>query len=281
MYNDPTKLMFPMIPGFKLIKVWDANRRFAENMVKIYKSRPEVCDNFEEVSDDVDLVLIADCNGEGHDKLQLAKPSLEKGVPTFIDKPLAYDVGDARKIVELAKKHNTPIMSLSILRELPHVTRFRLRFAELGVPTFGLIKGGTYRMDGLIHSISLAQHLFGAGVDSVESMGGNGKPFIVHLDYGGKPDKPVAGVILNTDVGPTYHCAYYASAYSGEGTIHSDHFSDFEFPWGVVEIIGKIKRMVEMRQPQAPYEEMIENIAVATAARKSLTERRRVYLKEV
>ena len=114
-----------------------------------------------------------------------------------------------------------------------------------------------------------------------ESMGGNGKPFVVHLDFGGKADRPDSGVVLNCDVGPTYHCAMYASAYSAEGAIHTGHIGDFEFPWGVVEIVQKIKKMVQARQPQAPYEEMVENIAVATAARRSLAERRRVYLEEV
>lgn len=280
-YNDPKKIAFPIVEGFELVKVWDAERRLAENMTKIYLSRPKVCETFEEVSDDVDLVLIADCNGDGSDHLQLATPSIKKGVPTFIDKPLAYDIKDARAIIELAQKHNTPIMSLSILRELPQATLFRNRFAELNGAKFGIIKGSTQHMAGFIHAISLAQLLFGAGVESVEAMGGNGKPFIVHLDYGGKPDRPIAGVVLNCDAGPTFHCALYASAYSELGAIHSGHFSDYEFPWGVVKIVEKIKKMVETRQPQAPYEEMLECIAIATAARLSLSQHRRVYLAEI
>lgn len=280
-HNAPAKLMFPMVPGFELVKVWDNDRGRAENMVRIYDSRPRVCDRFEDVSDDVDLVLIADCSLEGHDKLTLATPGIVKGVPTFIDKPLAYHAADACQIVDLARKHGTPIMSISILRELPHAARFRDRMAEVGQPDFALIKGGTYTMDGLIHSVSLALHLWGPGIESVESMGGDGKPFVMHLDYGGKAGKPSHGVVINNDAGPTYHCAFYASAFSGEGAIHSDHLSDWEFPWGVIEIIKKIRKMVETRQPQFPYEEMIEGVAIATAARQSLTQRRRVPLREV
>ena len=280
-YHDPTHMTIPMVPGFELVKVWSPDRLDAEHMTKLYTSRPQVCDTFEEVSEDVDLVLIANCDEEGTDHLEFATPGLEKGVPTFIDKPFAYDVADARRLVELAQQHSVPVMSLSILREMPHAARFRNRFAELGGPDFALIKGGLYTMNGLIHSISFAQHLFGPGVDSVESMGGDGKPFVVHLDFGGKAGKPGSGVVLNCDVGPTYHCAMYASVYSAEGAIHTGHIGDFEFPWGVVEIVQKIEKMVQTRQSQAPYEEMVENIAVATAARKSLAERRRVYLKEV
>jgi len=280
-YNDPRKMAFPMVPGFEIVKVWDADRKLAENMTRIYLSRPQVCDTFEEVSDDVDLVLIADCNGDGSDHLELATPGLMKGVPTFIDKPFAYDVAAARRLVDLAQQHNVPILSLSILREVPQATQFRQRFPELNGAKYGIIKGSTYHSAGFIHAISLAQHLFGAGVESVEAMGGNGKPFIVHLDYGSQPDRPSAGVTLNCDAGPTFHCALYASAYSELGAIHTGHISDYEFPWGVINILKKIKRMVETRQPQAPYEEMVECIAIATAARLSLAERRRVWLREI
>ena len=39
--------------------------------------------------------------------------------------------------------------------------------------------------------------------------------------------------------------------------------------------------MVHTGKPQAPYEEMLEGIAIATAARLAQKEKRRVYLKEV
>jgi predicted dehydrogenase len=280
-YNNPKKMAFPMVEGFELVKVWDAERRLAENMAKIYLSRPKVCERLEDVSDDVDLVFIADCNGEGQDHLALATPGIQKGVPTFIDKPFAYDVKDARALVALAERHRTPIMSLSILRELPQATQFRSRFPELNGPKFGIIKGGSYTMAGLIHAISLAQHLFGGGVESVEAMGDVKKPFFVHLDYGGKVDRPAAGVVLNCNVYPTFHCAMYASAYSELGAIHTGHLGDYEFPWAVVRIIERIRKMVETRQPQAPYDEMVECIAIATAARLSLAQRRRVALADV
>ena len=280
-YNNPGKMAFPKVPGFEIVKLWDEKRENAEKMAKIYLGKPKVCATLEEVSDDVDLVFIADCNGNGEDKLKLATPGIKKGVPTFIDKPFSYDVKDARALVKLAKKHKTPIMSLSILRALPHVTRFRKRFIELGEPEFGIIKTANYyNMNAHIHAISLAQHLFGAGVESVECMGQTPLAY-VHLDYGGKPHKPKAGVILNCASGGTWHCALYASAYSSQGAIHSPPFSDFEFPWGCIEILKKVKKMVITGKPQASYEEMVECIAIATAARIAQKERRKVYLKEV
>lgn len=167
-----------------------------------------------------------------------------------------------------------------MLRTLPHATRFRNRFTELGEPEFGIIKGGGETMAGHIHAISLAQHLFGPGVESVETMGQTPLAY-AHLDYGGKPNRPKAGVMLNCASGGTYHCSMYASAYSSQGAIHSPNLGDFEFPYAVVEILKMIKKMVKTGKHQVSYDEMIECIAIATAARLSQKERREVYLKEV
>ena len=279
-YRQPTEFVIPGVPGFEVTKLWDEDRRLAENMSRIYYGKPRICDRFEEISDDVDLVLIADCNEDGSDHLKLATPGLKKGIPTFVDKPFAYEVEDARAIVELAKEHDTPVMSLSILRTLPQATLFQNRFREIGQPEFGTVKGGGDTMAGHIHAISLAQHLFGAGVESVECMGQTPLAY-VHLAYGEKPDRPEHGVVLNCASGVGPHCAVYASAYSSMGAVHSPALGDFEFPYGVVENLKMIKKMVQTRKPQVPYQEMIECIAIATAARLAQKEGRRVYLKEV
>ena len=277
---DPKKIIVPTVWAYEITKVWDEDREKAENLSEMFYGKPKVCSTFEEVSDDVDLVFIADCNGDGSDHLELATPGLEKGVATFVDKPLAYEVKDARSLVQLAKKHGTPMTSLSMLRMVPHAARFRNRFAELDGPEFGIIKGGGNTMAGHIHAICLAQHLFGAGVESVECMGQTPLAY-VHLDYGGKPDRPSAGVVLNCASGGTPHCAFCASAYSRRGAIHSPPIGDFEFPYGAAKILETVKEMVETDEPKGPLDEMVEGVAIATAARLSQKTRKRVYLKEV
>ena len=265
-YADGRVITVPTVKGFQLAKVWDEDRWNAENTSRVFDDHPVVCDTFHEVSDDVDLVYIADCTGEGQDHLQLATPSLKKGVPTFVDKPFAYDVKDAKAMVRLAKRHKTPLMSISMLKATPHTVRFRKRFAELGEPQFGTVKGGGTRMDGFIHAISMATELFGHGVESVQAMGGESVEF-THLDYGGKAHRPKAGVVLHSASGGTYHCSMYASAYSERGAIHSPAIGDFEFPWGAARILQIAKKMVQTNQPQVSYDEMIECVAIATAAR--------------
>ena len=65
-----------------------------------------------------------------------------------------------------------------------HVTQ---GMGHAGVP--GRIAGHFRRVIGHIHAISMALALFGSGVTAVECMGQTELAY-VHLDYGGKADRP-------------------------------------------------------------------------------------------
>jgi len=277
-YNDPTAMTAPFVGGFDIAKVWDADREPAENAATIFGS--DICASFEECSDDVDLVFVPECNGDGTGHLELATPGLEKGVPTFVDKPLANTLEEAWAIVALAEAKATPMMSLSMLRAVPHAAHFRDRLREIAPVGFGSIKGAGQTLAGSIHSISLAQHVFGAGVQAVDCTGPSELAYL-HLDYGDTPERPEAGVMVNCHSGPTYHCSLYVSAFSAKGAIHSGQIGDFEFPWGAAEILRMIREMVRTGEPQAPYDEMLECIAIADAGRLAQKTGRRVRLAEV
>lgn len=279
-YGNPKRMSVPHVGGMRITRIWDEDREFAESASAIFCGVPQVCDTFEEASDDVDLVFIADCNFEGKDHLKLATPSLKKGVPTFVDKPFAYDVKDAKAIVRLAEKHETPVLSLSILRSVPHFARFRKRFAEIGGAAFGTIHGGGLSLAGQIHSISLAQQLFGNGVECVGCMGKEPTAHL-YLGYGDRRNRPARGVVLNCHGGGGPHCAFYASAYGPQGAVHSPAIGDYQFPWGAAKNIRLAKQMVQTGKPPVPYQDMIENIAVATAARRAAKLGRTVRIREV
>ncbi|MDA0747772.1 MAG: Gfo/Idh/MocA family oxidoreductase [bacterium] len=280
LYSNPAHITVPYLHEFEIARVWDENATAAESCANVFTKRPKVCNTFNEVSDDVDLVIVADCNYDGADHAELAAPGLEKGVPTFIDKPISNTFESARAIVDLAEKHNTPLLSLSILRMLPHAQRFAARFPEVGSLEFVSIRGGGPALPGQIHAICLAQNLCGPGVESVESMGENPGGFM-HLNYPENPAFPRHGVSLNCDTGAYYHCSYHASAFGDLGTIHSPNLGDFEFPFGAYEIVKQIKKLVETRKPPVPYSEILENIAVASAAYKAHNTGKRVTLKEI
>ena len=276
----------PTVRVFDIVKVWDPevssvarhpDRRNAGHLSELFFGRPKVCRSLGEVSDDVDLVFIANCGDNGSEHRHLAVPGIKKGVPTFIDKPFIYETKDARALVQLAREHRTPITSLSMLRVSPHADRFRRRFAEIAPVEFGTVRGGW------VHAFNLALNLFGTGVETVNCMAEKGYDTVgantfacIHLDYAEKRGRPKAGVVLHCGAGGTDHCAYYASASSSKGTIHSPPIGDFEFPFAAAKILRLIAKMVRTRKPPVPYDEMVEPVAIAEAARLSQKMRKRL-----
>ncbi|MDD8014495.1 MAG: Gfo/Idh/MocA family oxidoreductase [Acidobacteriota bacterium] len=278
---DITKMTAPFVGGFDIVKVWDEHPEAARLFSKVWRGKPEVCRTYEEVSDGVDLVLIADCNYDGSDHLKLAEPGLRKGMPTFVDKPLGFEVKDARAIIELAKANDTPLYSSSILSTVPHAARFRDRIPEIGEAQFGIVRGGGPNFAGQVHAIALALHVFGGGVERVDSMGG-GPLAYVHLDWGRREGRPRDGVVLNCrGGGMSTHSGFFVSAFSDRGGIHSESIDSYTYVHGAALIVEKIKDMVRTGKPPVDYDRMLEPIAVATAARLSHAERRPVTMEEV
>ena len=77
-YTDRTRMTVPTEDGFQIVKIWDEDIQAAQTFSAVFYNKPQICKTFEEVSGDVDLIFIADCNGEGSDHLKLAAPGLKK-----------------------------------------------------------------------------------------------------------------------------------------------------------------------------------------------------------
>jgi len=268
-FGRPEEMTVESVDGFEIVKLWDQNRFNAEVVQRILLGKPQICETLDEVTDGVDLVFLSDCNGDGSDHLELARPGLLKGLPTFVDKPFALETSDVLSMLELSRRNNAPILSLSILRTLPAATRFAGRRGEIGELQFATIQSEGDVMAALVHPVSLAQTLFGPGIESVRCMGDK-TPTNMRLYYPEDGNGPPRGVMLNTDTGDSPGAAMYASCYGTKGVIHSPPFDEWEFPHGAVEITKQIKRMVNEGNSPVPDDEMIEVIAVVDAARQSL-----------
>lgn len=270
-YGNPTKMTAPFVEGFEIVKVWDKNRIAAVAASRIFDSSPKVCDTFEEVSDDVDLVFIPDCNGDGHDHLKLATPGLKKGVPTFVDKPFANNIDDVKAILKLAEENHTPVMSLSIIQVLPETKEFANRLPEIKKVNFGTIQGGGTSRAGLIHTICYALAIYGSGVETVRALVAP-KHTSIYLDWGDRPDRPEEGVMINCDIGRTWHGSMHLNAYGpgGRGAIHNQGVGDWDYPRGSAEILRLVKKMVETGKAQGPVNQLIEAVAIADAAEAAM-----------
>jgi len=77
----------------------------------------------------VDAVILTSVDGRTH--LEQVKPVFAAGLRVFIDKPLAAELGEVKKIIELSKESGTPFFTASSLRFFPGITKLRNQ-AEYG-----------------------------------------------------------------------------------------------------------------------------------------------------
>lgn len=104
--------------------VWDDAPGVAEKMMKNF-GYERVAKTPEELVKECDVVHVE--HADYRKTCALARPGLEAGKPTFINRPFAATVGDAEEIVRLAKEHNAPLMQGSSLEYqpiLPEIARF-------------------------------------------------------------------------------------------------------------------------------------------------------------
>lgn len=275
-YSMRAELTHKRAKGFKLTKVYDANTAAAERLAAAFGGRPSVCRTVDEVSEDVDLVFIANESSDGSGHLDLAKPGLQKGVPTFIDRPLARTVEDANAMIRIAQRKRTPLLSCSHLRLLPHVERFKLRFGELEPLERGTVHGHGPNPADMADGIELALYLFGdefgGRAEQVHSMGAWPLEVVLLTYAKSQPQRRLHVVIVNSHLSGVRHSgvrhAFHASAGSNFRLIYLDDLEAFVQSEGGLGVMNAIREMVRTGKPPLPYKEMLAPVAVAETARK-------------
>lgn len=293
-YNPWDLEKLPTVSGMEIVKCYDYDRDRAEQFSETFSGRPVVCDTVEEMVAGIDGVFISDCDGGGGDHLKLATPFLKAGIPTFVDKPFASTLADARAILRLAQKHGTPVYNSSILSVVPAADLFKRRFAEIGDATVGVVKGvgGAFSQENLgrrefggiedrlayiIHGVALALNLFGSDVEYVEAMGTLPLEYLhLHMRSG----KEV--MVLNTSVEHfSERCEFWASGFSARGCVHSRPIGDFEFIYGGQRILQNFKKMLQTGQPPRPYDDILLHIAVIEAGQIAQRTGQQVSIEDV
>lgn len=98
----------------------------------VKKMGVEIVHSISELLEKVDVVLLETNDGRRH--LEQAKEVFESGKRTFIDKPIAASLKDAKEIFKSAEKYNVPVFSSSSLR-------FATGMNEIKNGSIGKVKG--------------------------------------------------------------------------------------------------------------------------------------------
>ncbi|MBI1310273.1 gfo/Idh/MocA family oxidoreductase [bacterium] len=110
------------IPGCRVVAVYPQGSPDIESSVsrvpgyteEIRKLGVEIVDDINSLVEMVDCVLLETNDGRPH--LEQVAPVLKKGLPVFLDKPIAGSLTDAVAIFELGRHYRTPLFSSSSLR---------------------------------------------------------------------------------------------------------------------------------------------------------------------
>lgn len=240
-----------------------------------------IVDEPHEMLDQVDAVICVTRHGGLH--LDLVRPFLTAGVPTFVDKPLAIDSDDARTIVALAMQFGAPFSSFSTVQFSEDAQCFLAAAEQLGGISLGNYSGPATRRNsygGLlfyaIHSIELMLATQGTGVQWVQAVEGAA----VDEQENGNIIASCAwanGQLASLEFTVDAKYAFRATALGRNG-VHSTTLDISDcYRKGLVKILDVLRGGATPVPPAS----IIEAIQIGAAVELSLKEERRVHLYEV
>lgn len=127
-YLNKQKFPEDSIKSASVDYIWTQNKELSRHIAKS-SNIGNIVDHLEEMVNKVDAVLLARDDAENH--YDMALPFLKKGLPIYIDKPLAYDCTLAKKIFN-AQKFPGQIFTCSALRYAKEFRKMRDIDKKLG-----------------------------------------------------------------------------------------------------------------------------------------------------
>ncbi len=216
----------------------------------------------EDIIGQVDGVLVESVDGSMH--YERAKPFLEAGIPTFVDKPFTCSLEDAKALAELAAKKNTPLFSSSSLRYALEVTALKEKEGEFGK----VVGADTYspaslhpRNPGLfnygIHGVETLYALMGPGCEAVWCVSTEGTDVVSGLWDNGR-----IGTFRGTRAGAhSYGFTAFCEKSVQQASINAGYIYR--------ELIKRVVEMFETGKPPIDIEETIEIVAFIEAVKQS------------
>jgi len=251
----------------------------------------KVASSLEEMVKEVDCIWLGDASGFGEDHFDLVAPGLERGLPTFCDKPIGGSVAGTRKILDFAKQHKAPLMSSSLFRHQwgteeavrrRDTKEFGKDMGELSYVVAS--QGGGHSLDRWLvyghHPTWTIITICGPNVESV-SMIEKGTTCHALLTYADK--MPGAIYCGHSNIASTYNSTsvyFQRDRYTYTPAIEGNYWRGHYYQLFNMQRV--FRQMVKTGVEPVPHEEILAVTAVLHAGVKSLAEKSRlVKLEEV
>ena len=208
----------------------------------------------------VDGVMVLSVNG--HEHLPHARPALERGLPTYIDKPLTCSPAEARELAQIAEKTGARCYSASSLRfvtELEALAKLpgeRLAVDVVGPGELNDAMAGLYFYG--VHAVELADAILGPGVEAVSAITMPDRD-LVRLRYA---DGRLASLRLERE-----------GKYAFGATVHTtEALHSFVVDFGPVyaRLVRGMSRFFEGGEPPVSLDRIVENVLAMEAGNRSM-----------
>ncbi|MBT4485462.1 MAG: Gfo/Idh/MocA family oxidoreductase [Candidatus Latescibacteria bacterium] len=265
--------------------VWDSRPEKAEEFAKKFKC--EVVKNYYDMVDKVDGMIFGSFYEVKWWHL-LTKPYLEAGIPCFINRPFSASMKHAREIVEIARRHNTPILCTDEREYIKEVTVARWKVEELlkgGKKILGVNSDNSaneYPAHG-VHGLYFLLAILGMDVEQASLQANhywsdNKKWMLLSLQYrgikiegAGEQTKPfvaaqqqIAGHQANAGIRIYYNGGWWDTMNHWTKGESLNRLYYFFFP-----TVFAMQRMFETRKMQWSYDYILKKTKIYLAAFKS------------
>ncbi|MGH2548541.1 MAG: Gfo/Idh/MocA family protein [Thermomicrobiales bacterium] len=218
----------------------------------------------EDLLDAIDLAVVVDRHGDLH--AGHALPFLERGIPTFVDKPLAIQLEDCQAILAAAQRTTTPVTSFSALRWASSTEELAIEASRSGQIVaahfsgpcdFESPHGGAFFY--ATHIIELAMRLLGEEIVSVSAQRNAGSVVATMTWREGE----IASFSFLRDA--AYH--FHATLFGSEGLcVREIAGGDAAYS----EALNQIVLMAETGREPLSHEQLLQPIEIVHAILESL-----------
>lgn len=164
-------------PDMKVSRIWSEDANEAQRLARAC-AIDHISPTPAEATVDVDAVMVLSESPDIH--FEHARPSLERGIPTYIDKPMAPNSKQAQEIFDFAEANGAPCFTGSSLRYSPELLAVResqrrmlgdIRAAYIHCP----ISVPLY----VSHALEMMNLFVGHDIEWVQAMGANDRQVVL------------------------------------------------------------------------------------------------------
>lgn len=242
----------------RVTKIWSAEQDVAE-VIASACDISEICSSVADACVDVDAVMVL--SGDPDQQPAQAAPALDRGLPTFIDKPLASDVESCRAVFTRARQGGAPLFSGSGLRwsiELQNAKReFTEGFAE---PIEAIYVKVPNRVEQYgIHAVEVANIFLGADVRQVSAVH-DATRTVALLTYASGQTAVIE--TLHAQVRPSYCVIIYGQRHTR--TVHL-----YDTALGFLGMFDAFLSMISTGVPPVPETEVVRLMEIVFAVQEA------------